>query len=333
MARRLALCVLGIFLISIGFARPVVLAHYMPWYANKKVSGAWGWHWTMAKHNPDEGKFASKFTPLRGLYDSSDRQVVRAQLAEMKEAGIEGVLVDWYGIDDVYDYAMIHRNTQIVVEETKRAGLSFGVVYEDQTIPNIVKLGKGEVGKEALVAKRTLRWLTRNWFNEPHYIRVEGRPLFLVFGPQCLKTELEWNAAFDGTEPRPYFLTLHHRKFGADGAYDWPLPQEGHDASWKKREEFFRRTLQDPVFMAVAYPRFDDAYALAGLPGYPQIRDDGGATWRRTLADSLNSRAKFVQIATWNDWGEGTQIEPSQQHGNRDLTILKEMLQKVGNQK
>lgn len=27
----------------------------------------------------------------------------------------------------------------------------------------------------------------------------------------------------------------------------------------------------------------------------------------------------MVQIATWNDWGEGTQIEPSVEFGYRDL--------------
>src|SRR5437879_3456638 len=27
--------------------RPQILAHYMPWFESKPVSGHWGWHWTM----------------------------------------------------------------------------------------------------------------------------------------------------------------------------------------------------------------------------------------------------------------------------------------------
>ena len=34
--------------------RPLILAHYMPWYETKAVSGQWGWHWTMNKFQPDK---------------------------------------------------------------------------------------------------------------------------------------------------------------------------------------------------------------------------------------------------------------------------------------
>jgi hypothetical protein len=37
------------------------------------------------------------------------------------------------------------------------------------------------------------------------------------------------------------------------------------------------------------------------------------------------SNASIVQIATWNDWGEGTQIEPCQEFGYRDLEIVQEI--------
>ncbi|MCP5542219.1 MAG: hypothetical protein H7A52_18910, partial [Akkermansiaceae bacterium] len=58
--------------------RPPVLAHTMPWYASKPVSGAWGWHWTMDRFDPDtirpDGRreAASHDEPLIGLYDSGD---------------------------------------------------------------------------------------------------------------------------------------------------------------------------------------------------------------------------------------------------------------------
>ena len=34
--------------------RKLILAHYMPWYETKAVSGQWGWHWTMNKFQPDK---------------------------------------------------------------------------------------------------------------------------------------------------------------------------------------------------------------------------------------------------------------------------------------
>ena len=44
-----------------------------------------------------------------------------------------------------------------------------------------------------------------------------------------------------------------------------------------------------------------------------------GGTYTDTLTQALQSSASIVQIVTWNDWGEGTQIEPSVQVGYRDL--------------
>ena len=34
----------------------IVMAHYMPWYLSKPVSGYWGGHWTMNHFNPDKIK-------------------------------------------------------------------------------------------------------------------------------------------------------------------------------------------------------------------------------------------------------------------------------------
>jgi len=36
----------------------------------------------------------------------------------------------------------------------------------------------------------------------------------------------------------------------------------------------------------------------------------GGAFYATTWASALRSDCDWVQIATWNDWNEGTQIEP-----------------------
>ena len=43
---------------------------------------------------------------------------------------------------------------------------------------------------------------------------------------------------------------------------------------------------------------------------------------KETLKAALESKAPFVQFATWNDWGEGTQIEPSVEFGFRDLEVI-----------
>src|SRR5579862_9062446 len=116
-------------LATLAIAKPLVLAHYMPWYQSKPVSGQWGWHWTMNHFNPDLGSLASQFRPLIGPYDSSDPDALECQCLLMKLSGIDGMLIDWYGIDDLYDYPQINRNTEAMIRMATRTGLRFGIVY------------------------------------------------------------------------------------------------------------------------------------------------------------------------------------------------------------
>ena len=73
----------------------------------------------------------------------------------------------------------------------------------------------------------------------------------------------------------------------------------------------------------MAYPRFRDIYAEAGVgTSYGRIEDGDGSTFRRTLALARQSHAPVIQLATWNDYGEGTVIEPTKEFGYRDLMAL-----------
>ena len=78
--------------------------------------------------------------------------------------------------------------------------------------------------------------------------------------------------------------------------------------------------------MPVAFPRFHDIYKEAKVhESYGNIPDDGG----RTLERALKSGAALVQIATWNDWGEGTMVEPSKEFGYRDLEAVQRLRRRL----
>ena len=97
---------------STGAAPKPLMVYYMPWYVAKPYSGSWGWHWTMNHFNPDvinasgERQIASWYYPLIGPYDSADPAVLEYHVLLMKLAGIDGVIVDWYGPDNYADYAI-----------------------------------------------------------------------------------------------------------------------------------------------------------------------------------------------------------------------------------
>ena len=300
-------------------ARPLVLAHYMPWYESKPFSGQWGWHWTMNHFAPDSGALASQFHPLIGPYDSADPDALECQCLLMRLSGIDGVLIDWYGINDLYDYPRINRCTELMIREAQRTGLKFGIVYEDQTLTNLIRSQKVKPQDAVRTGVDTMRWLEGHYFSQPGYLKEGGKPVLLVFGPQFYKDQ-DWTTLFAGLDPKPAFFTELGRKGPSVGAFGWPEPQVGDQRSWSELAAFYARAKSWPSSIGVAYPRFQDIYAQAGIhPSWGTIEDRSGKTYTDTLSMALKSGSPMVQIATWNDWGEGTQIEHSTEFGYRDL--------------
>ncbi|MFO0818645.1 MAG: glycoside hydrolase family 99-like domain-containing protein [Pirellulales bacterium] len=74
----------------------------------------------------------------------------------------------------------------------------------------------------------------------------------------------------------------------------------------------------------VTFPRFVDIYAEARVGNsYGRFEGGQGKSFRKMLERAFQSKARIIPIATWNDWGEGTMIEPSHEFGYRDLeTVL-----------
>ena len=304
-------------------SRPLILAHYMPWFEARPVSPHWGWHWTMNAFDPEKlenGKpqIAAHFHPLIGPYDSSDERVLEYQLLTMKMAGIDGVIVDWYGLQEFRDYALLHRNTVKLVEQVERVGMKIAICYEDQTIPALVEAGRVQARERVGHASQEIEWMARNWFSKPSYVQLDQRPVLLSFGQTGL-TDAEWTACLKSVRQPVSYFSLHHRRQAAIGAFDWPIPQQGIAAA----EKFSKESRDWPQSIPVAFPRFVDIYSEAKVgPSYGRVDDRDGQTFRKLFDRALNSKAPIVQIATWNDWGEGTSIEPSHEFGYRDLEVV-----------
>jgi hypothetical protein len=309
-------------------ARPRILAHYLPWYEAKPFRQVWGWHWTMGAFDPEKSQsktdrpgIASHYHPLIGPYDSGDPDVLEYHALLMKLAGIDGVVVDWYGTVDYLDYASIHRHVSALADVATRIGLEFAVCYEDQTVPKLVASGRIPATERVQHARNEIDRIRSSWFAKPTYLKVDGRPVLLSFGQDGL-TEAEWTQALAAGKEGILYLSEHKRRAAAAGAFDWPVPPDGV----KAQDALLREAGKWPVAMAVAYPRFHDIYEQAGLhKSYGRINDDGGKTFVLTFEKALASKLPLIQICTWNDWGEGTMIEPSVEFGYRDLEVIQRL--------
>jgi hypothetical protein len=325
-------------------ASKVMMVYYMPWFTAKPDRDNWGWHWTMDHFNPDvinalgERQIASWYYPLIGPYDSSDPAVLEYHVLLMKLAGIDGVVVDWYGSADFLDYGVNNKATVKLFQFTRKAGLKFSICYEDQTIRHMIDGNYLPVNDAIAHARQDMLYLQTNFFSDASYLRMNGKPALLNFGPQYFMASSNWQNIFSVLEPsnQPAFFTEDNRLSVGMGAFNWaPMWMSqvpGTDGVLSSAAlknylaDFDQKAAAWPAFISSAFPRFHDIYQRAGGRDYwGYLGDHNGETLRETLSRGLTNSSAMVQIVTWNDFGEGSMIEPTREYGYRDLGIIQDL--------
>ena len=94
------LCVLVLLALLLGapgsaFAGTVVSTFYYPWFGTDSHDGDYA-HWAQDGHSPPDD-IASNYYPAVGVYSSSSAAVLNAQMADVTRAGINEIVVSWWG--------------------------------------------------------------------------------------------------------------------------------------------------------------------------------------------------------------------------------------------
>lgn len=310
-------------------AKPV-MTHYMPWFESQPYSGYWGWHWTMNHFNPNTDntngypEIASWYYPVEGPYDSADPYVLEYQVLLMKLSGIDGAIADWYGIDSFNDYALINQRTIDLLGYLQKANLQFCLCYEDATIQAEMNGGfiTNTLSSAISNAQQTMLYVQTNYFAAPGYLRWSNMPVLLNFGPQYFKANSSWVSIFSvlNATNQPAFFTEDSRLPVGQGAFDWPpmtLSQHNNGILSDAMMQYYLIEFEIsgaawPAYISTAFPRFHDIYQQAGVSAsYGYLDDQNGVTLTETLSRAMTNNSIAVQIATWNDFGEGTIIEPT----------------------
>jgi hypothetical protein len=314
------------------------MAHYMPWYQTPSVSGIWGWHWTMEHFQPsqqDENgrrEIASYVMPLTGPYDSSDDALLEYQVLLMKFSGIDGVIVDWYGLEDFWDYADLNESTNKLFTTIKQAGLQFAICYEDQTVKHMVTNKHLQTADVYKHGQDVMRYLQDTWFMEDAYLKVVGRPVLFTFGPQYFSRSTDWDKLFSGLDSHPALITLDNHTVASDFAsYPWPpmWASKGGVLSQEALESyltgFYSKAAKRDYLVAGAFPGFKDIYEEAGIAEETRYLDPrDGETFTYTLNLALEQEPDVIQLITWNDYGETTSIEPTEEFGYQYLEAVQD---------
>lgn len=299
-----------------------IFIHYMPWFETPTSKGTWGYHWKMNTQNPDiitNGKrqIASYYYPKTGPYYSSDPAIIEYQLLLMKYAGADGVFIDWPGTRVLYDYPDNLANANALINKLNAVGLQFGIVEEDRN---------WDAGNTS-GAHGDFVYMQNNYFNQANYLTTNGTPVVLNFGPITFHQPSQWDAILNGISPKPKLLPLYGftSEVGANNAGgEFPWIYQDHPTVVNN---YYAQAAGFALSVGVVYPGFNSFYAAGGADGPTwQIPFNGTGTFSTMLDKALASSVSIIQFATWNDYGEGTMIEPTEEFGYSFLTTMQQKL-------
>ncbi len=276
--------------------RPRVLAFYYPWYGRPDgPSGRW-YHW-----NPSTERHDATNTPTLGLYDSNDSMIVRQHIVWAKLAGVDAFIASWWGPS-----SFENRSLGVLVQVAEREQFTVTALIENPFTRDQLR--------------NELRTLIGTHATSPAWLRVDGQPVVLVydrimnrFGPD------DFRYAFDGAGA--FMLADSHDPVKAapfDGVFSYGPVQ---DVAGYLRELPSQRAAhhaEGRILVAATLPGYDDR--VLRQPGR-FIPRNGGELYRSMWTAA--SVADWVTITSWNEWHEGTEIEPSVEYGTSYLHLTR----------
>lgn len=288
-----------------------VLAFYYPWYGTPEFDGHWA-HWG----KPDFEKKdlpASLHYPTLGPYSSHDPKVVREHMRMMKEAGITGVIVSWWGQRDFSDRAM-----PLILEHCARNDMKATVYYERVPKPN-----------DPATAEADFDYIKSQYGSHRAFLQVGSKPVIVVYGRAMGQLSLsQWASVIkktkvvaiaDGYSPGNAAVFDGVHTYNPVGMYARKPLEEIRALAKKASRDWVRLARENEKISAVTVlPGYDDTKIRS--PGLRLDRFEGklyDIVWEEAIAADPD----WVFITTFNELHEGSEIEPTLELG--DLYLRK----------
>ena len=240
-------------------------------------------------------------------YSSQDATQIHRQITDMISRGIDGVMIDWYGPNSYEDQA-----TKLVMAEAEmHPGFTFAIIVDHGAIE--WESCSGCTPQQALINQ--LQYVQQTYFTSPAYMTVAGRPVITNFDIDLYYT-IDWDAVSAALTAPPIFLFQNNSGFThvlSQGSYAWVMPTTTN-YGMNYLSSFYKTgiplTAEETV--GATYKGFNDTLASWGSNRI--MGQQCGQTWLQTFSEINGLYSPALQLAdlqlvTWNDYEEGTEIE------------------------
>jgi glycosyltransferase involved in cell wall biosynthesis len=336
--------------------RVKLLAYYLPqFHAFPENDEWWGKGFTEWTNVPRgmprfRGHYQPRVPRDLGFYGLHSNEPFRKQVEMAKAGGVHGFVFYWYWFNG-------HRLMEKPVErflEDRTIDMPFALMWANE---NWTRRWDG-AESEVLISQdyredddaRMAAEFARH-FQDPRYIRLQGRPLLMVYRPGIIpdaaETVARWRRTFrEGFDEDPIFVMAQAfgdtdpAKHGMDGAIEFPphkLTQHLEPVSTGleildpdftgkvyRYETVVRTSLDEPSpafpLIKTAVPSWDNDARRQG--NGLVITDSTPAkyeAWLSALAERAVEAPFFgepiICVNAWNEWCEGAYLEPDLHYG------------------
>jgi glycoprotein endo-alpha-1,2-mannosidase len=304
---------------------------YYAWYGNPTHDNQW-FHWNheylenwnkndhrqmpTGRHIPENDDIGANFFPQLGAYSSRDPQIIAEHMSMLRQAKVGVLALSWYppNLSDP-NGPKVDNIVPLLLDAAQIEGLKVTLhiePYQGRTTDNI---------------RSNLKYIHEQYGSHPVFYKRNGKPFFYIYDSYLISTR-EWKRLLSssgdltirGTELDATFLGIlvdyKHRSdiknAGFDGFYTY-FASNGfsHGSTWKNWRS-----------LAMFARKFSLLFVPSLGPGYidTRVRPWNGQSTRQRHKGSSYSLAwrtflgldlPVVSITSFNEWHEGTQLEPA----------------------
>jgi len=252
-------------------------------------------------------------------YTSNDVLQVEKQVNDMVSRGLDGAVIDWYGRGELNrNFTFYDQATQMLMQQAElHPGFQFAIMYDAGALKACAATAGCDVTQTTI---DDLNYVNTTYEGSPAYIRANGRPVIYFFGDSAYA--IDWTRVRASVAGNPEFIFRNTGGFThaqTSGAFSWVAPHPAGSTSTDigsigYLDNYDSVSLNHPTMYSTesGYKGFDDSLALWGTGRF--IKQQCGQTWLQSLAQlgkyySSTHQASGIQLVTWNDYEEGSEIE------------------------
>ncbi|MCL7455425.1 MAG: glycoside hydrolase family 99-like domain-containing protein, partial [Anaerolineae bacterium] len=278
----------------------LVLAFYYAWYDHKT--------WESGRV-PDVPQ---------APYASANRDVMARQVDQAKGAGIDAFVLNWWGTGNPTE-----KNLKALLDVASQKGFRIAVDFDI----NSPFMG----GMESYA--QNLRHLHNVHASHSAYLRFQDRPVVFFYNVSRLSVAA-WAKLREQADPERRALWIaegtdlrYQAVFDGHHLYSitWPnrIPPAKTLASWGQRvRKYNAQNGTAKLWVATVMPGYDDR-KVRPSSGFVRSRD-GGEYYRQCWQAAIASKPQWVVINSFNEWPEGSYIEPSRAFGDLYLRLTQD---------